>query len=72
MNIKAVVVAFLVFVGFWYVSTLVADYSVGFELPFFGYIDLTHPLASLAQPLQILGGLVALVTFIIMSRKKAT
>lgn len=72
MNLKALVVAILVFGGFWYASTLVADYSVGFTLPFIGYVDLTHPLAGLAQPLQILGGLFAVITFIMMARKKTT
>jgi len=68
---KALVLAILVFAVFWVISGMVASYSWGFETPF-GYVDLIHPLAGLAQPLQILGGLFAVITFIMMAKRKKT
>ena len=66
---KALVVAILVFAVFLTISSMVASYSVGFDSPF-GYVDLAHPLAGFAQPLQILGGLFAIITFIMMAKRK--
>jgi len=68
---RALVVAILVFAVFWLISGMVASYSWGFDSPF-GYVDVAHPLAGLAQPLQILGGLFAVITFIMLAKKRKT
>jgi len=68
-KITAVFVSVLTFSLFYYISTILADFSLGFELPIYGWVQVSQPFAGLEQPTLIVGGLLSAIMLILLWSK---
>jgi len=68
-KITALTVGGLTFGLFYYISTILSDFSLGFELPIYGFVQISQPFAGLEEPTLIVGGILSLIMlFVLWSR----
>ena len=68
-KLTAVFVSALTMGLFYYISTILADFEIGFEMPLFGWVQVSQPFAGLEQPTLIVGGLLSAIMLILLWSK---
>ena len=68
-KITALTVGGLTFGLFYYISTILSDFSLGFELPIYGFVQFSQPFSGLEQPTLIVGGLLSAIMLILLWSK---
>jgi len=58
----------LVFILFAYMSTVIGNFQLGFEIPLFGWVEIVTPFEELQQPIFIIGSILAVLVFVLLLR----
>jgi len=68
-KITALTVGGLTFGLFYYISTILTDFEIGFEMPLFGWVQVSQPFAGLEEPLLVIGGILSLIMLFLLWSK---
>jgi len=61
----------LTFTLFWYLSTIISGFSLGFELPIFGWVQIAQPFEELEEPMLIVGAILSLLVFVLLLSRRS-
>jgi len=65
-KISAVVVSALTMGLFYYIPTILNEIEIGFEMPLFGWVQVSQPFAELKEPTLIIGGILSVIMFFLL------
>ena len=68
-KISAVFVSGLTFGLFYYLSTILGEFEIGFDLPLYGWVQISQPFAELQEPTLIVGVMFSLIVLFVLWSK---